>query len=261
MPVDFTCIIVEDEPLARAEMRRLLLRARPEARILAEVDSIETACLALEEHKPQLAFLDIQLADGPSFEIFRRMQVEAQIIFTTAYDAYALQAFRVNSIDYLLKPIEPKLLEEALARFDKLQESATGTEPASLALTAEQLRSLLSPQKQAYKTRFVVSGGDRIRFIAESEACYFVSEHEATFLITPDGRRHLYPQTLEQLEQVLDPARFFRISRQIITSLGSIGEIHRHFNGRLKLTLKPAPAEEVFVSRQRVPDFMKWIDS
>lgn len=257
---DFTCIIVEDEPLARAEMRRLLLKARPEARILAEVDSIETACEALEEFKPQLAFLDIQLADGPSFEIFRRMQVEAQIIFTTAYDAYALQAFRVNSIDYLLKPIEPKLLEEALARFDKLQESAA-IEPTSLALTAEQLRSLLSPQRQAYKTRFVVSGGDRIRFIAESEVCYFVSEHEATFLITPDGRRHLYPQTLEQLEQVLDPARFFRISRQIITSLSSIGEIHRHFNGRLKLTLKPAPPDEVFVSRQRVPDFMKWIDS
>jgi DNA-binding LytR/AlgR family response regulator len=257
---ELTCIIVEDEPMARVEMRRLLLNARPDAKIVAEVDSIEAACEALERLKPKLAFFDIQLADGPSFEIFRRINVEAQVIFTTAYDAYALQAFRVNSIDYLLKPIEPKLLEEALARYDKVSASET-QENAPLALTAEQLKSLLQPQKQAYKTRFVVSGGDRIRYIAESEVRYFMSEHEATFLVSTDGRRHLFPQTLEQLEQVLDPALFFRISRQIITSLPAIAEIHRHFNGRLKLNLNPAPSEEVFVSRQRVPDFMKWIDS
>ena len=253
----FTCVIVEDEPLARAELRRLLGKIRPEARIVAEADSIEAACAVLAEHKPDLAFLDIQLADGPSFEIFRRQPVEAQVIFTTAYDAYALQAFRVNSIDYLLKPIEPKLLEEALDKFDKMRAG-----PGQAVITADQLRGMLQPSKQTYKTRFVVSGGDRIRFISEADACYFRSEHEATFLSTPDGRRHLYPQTLEQLEQVLDPARFFRISRQFIVSLASLGEIHRHFNGRLKLTLQPAPADdEVFVSRQRVPDFMKWIDS
>ncbi len=252
------CLIVEDEPLARAELRRLLAQIRPDAEIVAEAESIEAACDALEIHKPDLAFLDIQLADGPSFEIFKRMPVEAGVIFTTAYDAYALEAFRVNSIDYLLKPIEPKLLAEALARYD---ERATA-KAAPPALTAEQLRGLLAADKPAYKARFVVSGGDRIRFMNEAEVCYFRSEHEATLLVTPDGRRHLYPQTLEQLEQVLNPARFFRISRQFIVSIGAIAEIHRHFNGRLKLTLKPAPADdEVFVSRQRVPDFLKWIDN
>jgi len=151
---DLTCIIVEDEPMARVEMRRLLLKARPDAQILAEVDSIETACEAFLHHKPKLAFLDIQLADGPSFEIFRRITVESQVIFTTAYDAYALQAFRVNSIDYLLKPIEPKLLDEALARYDKLA-SASNLEALPMTFTSEQLRSLLQPQKQAYKTRLL----------------------------------------------------------------------------------------------------------
>jgi DNA-binding LytR/AlgR family response regulator len=255
---ELTCVIVEDEPMARKELKRILLSLRPEAKIVAEAESIVAACEALVVHKPKLVFMDIQLADGPSFEIFKRMPVEAQVIFTTAYDAYALQAFRVNSIDYLLKPIEPKLLEEALSRYDKQAAAAEGTNQI---LTPEQLRSLLQPQKQAYKTRFVVSGGDRIRYVSESEVRYFISEHEATFLVSADGRRHLYPQTLEQLEQVLDPALFFRISRQIITSLPSIAEIHRHFNGRLKLKLAPAPADETFVSRQRVPDFMKWIDN
>jgi DNA-binding LytR/AlgR family response regulator len=140
--------------MARVEMRRLLLKARPDAQILAEVDSIETACEAFLHHKPKLAFLDIQLADGPSFEIFRRITVESQVIFTTAYDAYALQAFRVNSIDYLLKPIEPKLLDEALARYDKLA-SASNLEALPMTFTSEQLRSLLQPQKQAYKTRLL----------------------------------------------------------------------------------------------------------
>jgi len=251
-----TCLIVEDEPLARKEMRRLLLNARPDAEIVGEADSIETACIALQTLKPKLVFLDIQLADGPSFEIFNRMEVAAQVIFTTAYDAYAVQAFRVNSIDYLLKPIDPVLLEEALARYQKQENASQGQ-----ALTVDQLQSLINPKKQTFKTRFVVSVGERIRYIAEADVRFFQSEHEATFLMPTDGRRLIYPQTLENLEQVVDPARFFRISRQFIVSLPAIAEIHRHFNGRLKLKLNPEPKEEVFVSRQRVPDFMKWIDN
>lgn len=252
-------IIVEDEIPAQKELRRQLLKLRPEANILAVADSIESAAELLATLNPDLVFMDIQLADGQSFEIFTRVEVKAPVVFITAYDAYALQAFKSNGIDYLLKPLESEALEKALHKFENLKgggpEGAVGG-----MLTQQQLQAILDLKTTPYKTRFMISTGDRIRFVPEENVAYFRAEDEAVFLVTPDRKRFIINYTLEALEPILDPRKFFRINRSYITSISAIADIHKYFNSRLKLALNPDPQEEVLVSRSRVPHFLQWID-
>ena len=252
-------IIVEDEIPAQKELRRQLLKIRPDAEVIAMADSIESAAEVLATHQPDLVFMDIQLADGQSFEIFTKVDVKAPVIFITAYDAYALQAFKANGIDYLLKPLEQEMLEKALTKFDNLKGGAPeGAEGGQL--TQTQLQAIMDLKTTPYKSRFMISTGDRIRFVPEENVAYFRAEDEAVFLVTPDKKRFIINYTLEALEPILDPKRFFRINRSYITSISAIADIHKYFNSRLKLALEPDPQEEVLVSRNRVPFFLQWID-
>ena len=249
-------LIAEDEPLARTEMRRQLKSIRPNATIIAEAESVEQAVQALAEHEPDVIFMDIQLADGQSFEIFEQTEVKAPVIFTTAYDSFAIKAFKVNSIDYLLKPIEPEQLKAAIEKFESRQTQAL----PHTQLNVSEIRQMLGiSTSHVHKTRFVTQVGERIRFVQEHDVAYFKSEDEVVFAITHEGKRNLINLTLEKLEREIDPAKFFRINRQYIVSLTALGDIHKYFNARLKLRLTPDPAEEVLVSRQRVNPFMTWI--
>jgi two-component system LytT family response regulator len=220
-------------------------------------DGIESAVQLLSEQKPDLIFMDIQLSDGQSFEIFSLTEVTCPVIFTTAYDAYAMQAFKANGIDYLLKPIEPEDIQKSLEKFRMIK--AAGGENGFTALDPEHLRKILHPGNNGFKTRFMASVGDRIRFLNESEIAYFQADDEVVFMVSHEKKKFIINYTLESLEPLLDPAKFFRINRRYITHIDSIGDIHKHFNSRLKLNLVPLPEEEVLVSRARVPDFLNWI--
>jgi two-component system response regulator LytT len=249
--------IVEDEPHAQAELKRMLKKAAPEAEILGCADGIESAVAFLQTHKPDLIFMDIQLSDGQSFDIFSSVEVKCPVVFTTAYDAYTMQAFKSNGIDYLMKPIEPEAIQKALEKFRMLQ--AGNESMPRIELDSEKLRSLLSPGGAGFKTRFMTNIGDRIKFLTEDEIAYFQADDEVVYMISREKKKFIINYTLENLESQLDPAKFFRINRRYIAHIESIGDIHKYFNSRLKLNLSPPPEEEILVSRARVQDFLNWI--
>jgi len=250
-------IIVEDEPHAQAELKRILKKIEPECNVIGLADGIESAVQLLSSSKPDLIFMDIQLSDGQSFEIFSLIEVQCPVIFTTAYDAYALQAFKANGIDYVMKPIEPDAIQKAIEKFRMLQSS--GEAGINAALNPESLRQLLHKSNQNYKTRFMTSIGDRIKFLSESEIAYFQADDEVVYMISHEKKKFIINYTLENLEPLLDPGKFFRINRRYISNIESIGDIHKHFNSRLKLNLSPLPDDEILVSRARVQAFLQWI--
>ncbi|MEO8253984.1 MAG: LytTR family DNA-binding domain-containing protein, partial [Flavobacterium sp.] len=213
------------------------------------------AWFSKNEH-PDLIFLDIQLSDGLSFEIFEKIDVKSAVIFTTAYDEYALKAFKLNSIDYLLKPIDEEELEVAISKF----KMRLPKPEKSLQMDFEQIRKMLqNPFDKNFKTRFTVKIGQHLKVIAIDEIECFFSENKGTYIHTFDNRNYLIESTLEVLEQELDPKNFFRISRKFIIPLKSIKEISMYSNSRLKLILPSYKEEEVVVSREKVSDFKTWI--
>lgn len=243
-------LLLEDELPAARQLTRMLLAERPDAQILETIDSVESAVRWLAANPaPDLIFMDIQIADGLSFDIFRQVNVVSPVIFTTAFDQYAVQAFRVNAIDYLLKPVDPDELRRALEKIER-HESAP-------AIDIEAIASLL--KKPNYKDRFLVKTGQHLTFIQAADIAFFRSSDGLTQAWLFSGKKHFIDSTLEELERVLDPAHFFRISRQIMVRLGAISKIHTHLNGRLKLELKPPQTEEIFVSRERVNEFKTWL--
>jgi len=249
-------LIIEDEPLAQQELRRLLLRCHPQAEVLDCLDSVEDSVLWLKNGiMPDLVFMDIRLSDGSGFDIFGQVDVAPPVIFTTAYNEYALQAFKVNGIEYLLKPIEEHALRTALQKFNGLQRHfATGDNSV-----LQQLRNLLESKKPSYKTRFAVTLGDKIRHVPAKQIAYFFAGDNTVFLITTDRKKYVINYTLDQLETQLDPVYFYRISRKYMTHIQAIGEVSRHFNSRLKITLAPGNEDEILVSRVRVPGFLAWM--
>jgi DNA-binding LytR/AlgR family response regulator len=250
-------LIIEDEQPAAKQLAKLIQRARPQAELLPALDSIESAVefLSASAILPELIFMDIQLADGLSFDIFNQVDIKAPVIFTTAFDQYTLKAFKVNSIDYLLKPIEPDELDTALHKYENIYRPA----PQLSSKLINQLKdALFSP---SYKERFLIKVGQQLIYLRTQDVRYFYSEDSLVYAITLEHKKHLVDFTLDQLEQVLSPRDFFRINRKIILHLEAIHRIHTYFNGRLKLDLLPAPIElEVIVSRDRVPDFKLWLD-
>lgn len=249
-------LIIEDEKPAARRLTKLVQQYRADCEILEVLDSVEGAVEWLETYKkPDLIFMDVQLADGVSFEIFGQTEVTSPIVFTTAYDEYALQAFKVNSLDYLLKPIDPEELEKALCQYDKYHQNKTKSVDNS---AIEQLLQTLT-QKE-YKERFLVKIGQQLTYLKVAEIAYFYSDEGLIFACQENGKRHNLDYTLDQLVETLNPADFFRINRKIITNLKSIKKIHTYFNSRLKLELSPTTALETIVSRDRVSDFKKWLD-
>ena len=262
-----TVLLLEDEYPAAERLQRLLREAAPEARVLAVLDSVAGALQWLATNPaPDLILSDIQLADGLSLEVFEQTVVRSPVIFTTAYDAYAIRAFKANSVDYLLKPVK---LAELTAALTKLREwrgpASVAARPAPSAAddTAQRLERLLDSlprPAQQYKTRFLVRHGEQLLPLPAAQAAWFQSRHETTTLVATDGRRFVVDYTLEQLEGLLDPRQFFRLNRQFLAQLPAVQRLHPHFNGKLLLDLQPAPSEDVLVSREKAGALKQWLE-
>jgi two-component system, LytTR family, response regulator LytT len=251
-----TILILEDEKLAAEKLEKLILEIDGTSKIIGKLPSITSAIDWLTSHNPpDLILSDIRLLDGLCFEIFEKVKVETPVIFTTAYDQYAIKAFEVNSIDYLLKPVQKEKLKNS---FDKLKaRSKTSLTPAP---DFHAVLKYLTETRPEYKSRFMVRSGQKIAAIPTGKIAYFYSENKLTYIVTKDNKRYFHDQPLEELMDVLDPRMFFRINRQYIITFESIAEIHPYFKGRVKLILSPKDENEVIISAERTPDFKKWID-
>lgn len=251
-------LIVEDEPFAQQELRRLLSATSHKMEVLACLDSVEDTVEWLSSHpSPDLMFLDIQLSDGLSFDIFRQQKVMCPVIFTTAFDEYSIQAFKVNSIDYLLKPIKMNDLEDALNKFEAIRKQYQGNTAPSIDFS--RLEQLLNPQKE-YKQRFIARLGDQIKHIAVEDVAWFYAEDNVVFLITRSNSRYIIDYTIDQISSLVDPNIFARLNRGVIAGIHAIGKVSRYFNGRLLVELNPASPEPVYVSRAKAQTFIDWLD-
>jgi two-component system response regulator LytT len=247
-------IIIEDEkPAARLLQRKV---EKLGLQINTLLHSVEESIHWFQNNQhPDLIFLDIQLSDGLSFEIFENIEINSAVIFTTAYDEYALRAFKLNSIDYLLKPIDEEELETAVNKF-----KARNSNTPNLSLDFEMIKKMLvNPIDRTFKKRFTIKMGQQLKMISIDEVECFFSENKGTYLHTFENRNYLLDITLEQLETELDPQNFFRVSRKFIIPLKGIKEIQLHSNSRLKVILPTYKDDEVIVSREKVADFKTWI--
>lgn len=246
-------LIIEDENPAANRLIKLLKPHFPDSEIFGNLDTISSSVDWLATHShPDLIFCDIQLADGDSFEIFKKVKLSTPVIFTTAYDQFAIKAFQVNAIDYLLKPIDPEDMKRALEKFNqqKLNQS----------LDLSVLQQLISKEKSSYKYRFLVKFGEKIQSISIEEISFFFSEERVTFLQTHEGKKYVLDSTLEQVESQVDPTLFFRINRKYLCAYASISDIFTYSNSRLKIKLSNCQDDDILISREKVTDFKNWLD-
>jgi DNA-binding LytR/AlgR family response regulator len=249
-------VIIEDEPFAADHLEMLIRRLRPKAEVIVKLPTVREAINWLRPAPAyDLIFSDIQLGDGICFDIFREVQVQAPIVFTTAYDQYALRAFKENSVDYLLKPIDLSSLQGAFEKLDRLR----GEQRTSPAVSTDQLDRLLQSMRPEYKQRFAVKIGDHIKMVPVAEVLYFESRHKITYLFTENGKKYPVQYTLQELEQLLDPLQFFRINRQMLIRDRAIQDVAAISNSRLKVSI-PFSREAVVVSRERCQEFREWMD-
>ena len=247
-------LIIEDEKPAARLLQRKVEKLGLQVNTL--LHSVEESINWFQNNAhPDLIFLDIQLSDGLSFEIFENIDIKSAVIFTTAYDEYALRAFKLNSIDYLLKPIDEHELEIAITKFkNQYQKSSVAS------LDFEMIKKMLiNPIDRAYKKRFTIKMGQQLKMVTIDEVECFYSENKGTYLHTFDNRDYLLDNTLEQLETELDPKDFYRVSRKFIIPLKAIKEIQMYSNSRLKVILPTYKDDEVIVSREKVGDFKAWL--
>ena len=250
-----TVIIIEDEKPAARRLNRMLLALGIDAKTM--LHSVEESLNWLQNNEhPDLIFLDIQLSDGLSFEIFEEIDVKSAIIFTTAYDEYALKAFKLNSIDYLLKPLDEDELKFAVEMFKEKQ-----PEQMNVQLNLDAIRKLLiNPVDRKFKKRLTIRVGQHIKIInIDAVECYY-SENKSTYIHTSENRNHLLDSSLEYWQEQLNPEHFFRVNRTFIVQINSIKDIIAYSNSRLKLILNSYNETEIIVSRERVKDFKSWID-
>ena len=248
-------IIIEDEKPSARRLTRMLQSLG--LNVVAMLHSVQESLEWFQNNKhPDLIFLDIQLSDGLSFEIFENIDVKSAIIFTTAYDEYALQAFKLNSIDYLLKPIDAEELEKAVLKYKERI-----PERKKVSLDFEDIKKLLiNPLEREYKKRFTVRIGQHLKMITIDAIECFYSENKGTYIHTNDNRGYLIDSTLEELEKELEPQTFFRVSRKFFININAIKDIVSYTNSRLQIKLNSYNDQEVIVSRERVRDFKDWIE-
>lgn len=249
-------LIIEDEPQAAQRLENLVKSLEPAVNILSKIDTVKRAVLWLKDNPaPDLIFMDIQLADGISFMIFEQCSIKSPVIFTTAYDEYALKAFKVNSIDYILKPVDKDELAGALVKFRTL----TRQEPETKVLLSN-IEQTIQMLTKKHKSRFVIRVGEHLRTVEIENILYFFSQDKTTFCATTDNRNLILDYTLEQLEEMVDPARFFRINRKYFIAATAIQDIISYTNSRLKLVLKGSQDQDIIVARERVQEFKDWLD-
>lgn len=246
-------LIVEDEPLAQSGLKRKLLLCDLEINSIYYTDSVEETVTWLKKNEePDLIFMDIKLLDGLSFDIFEMVKINAPVIFTTAFDEYAIKAFKVNSIDYLLKPIGIEELKLSLEKFKKLNEK-------DLNVDLSEIKKMILSNKKNYKTRFISILGNEIIAVNERDICYFYSEEKIVYIRT---KRDIFiiNSSLEELESQVDPSQYFRLNRKYLSKKTSISKITKHSQSRLKLELTPSSSEEIIVSQKKHSIFLNWLE-
>lgn len=250
-------LIIEDEELAVKKLHKMLISIDTEIEVIANLDSIESSVAWLENNEtPDLIMMDIELLDGRSFEIFNRVKVKSPVIFTTSYDEYALKAFKVNSVDYLLKPIQKEDLAAALDKYKKMFVSAAPPS-INMDLLVKELRQKLQPKE--FRKRFLVKNVQKLVSVETDEIAYFYSDGRLNFFKTYDNKKYVVDYTMDDMEEMLDPERYFRISRSFYVSINSVDQINDYFGNRLILTLKPSVDKEALVSREKVTEFKRWL--
>jgi DNA-binding LytR/AlgR family response regulator len=247
-------LIIEDERLAAEKLERMVAKLRPGYTLLGPIETVEHSVKWLAANPaPDLILMDIQLADGISFDIFEKVEVTSPVIFTTAYEEYAIRAFKVNSIDYLLKPIDPDALETALKKFERVK--------GVLAFDKATIETLKQQISQAYKSRFLVKiGTNMLSVLTRDIQLFFISER-SVFIRTFNGKTYDVDYSLDQLQQLVDPDQFFRINRNCLVNIDAVNKMVSYSSSRIKLELQPEfKAEDLIVSRDKVADFKKWMD-
>lgn len=246
-------IIVEDEKHARDNLEKLLLELDPDIGIQAKLDSVRDTVAWLNSNETDLIFLDIHLADDLSFKIFEQTKVAAPVIFTTAYDQYALRAFKVNSLDYLLKPIDKEELARSLEKYHSTRMPQPAIDISQL------LQAIRQPQRN-YQQRFLVTRREKILSVRAEDVAYFEGEDRYVYLVKSDGTRFIVEYKLSELEDLLDPAHFFRLNRSYIARFEAIDKITVLSKSRVKVELKPTAPREVIVSTETARDFKAWLN-
>ncbi|MGI4867550.1 MAG: LytR/AlgR family response regulator transcription factor [Janthinobacterium lividum] len=261
-------LIVEDELRPARALQRLLRELRPDAQLVAHLESVADTVAWLQEHPaPDLLFMDIHLSDGNSFEVFRQVAVACPVVFITAFDEHALEAFQVNSIEYLLKPISRESLQRSLLKFDRLQQYYAGAASASASEALPNLPNLpelLRTMQQlsatpAYQTNWLVPFKGKLLPIAASDVAHFVIRHGSVSLTTLAGQHYPLDIALDELETQVDPRQFFRANRQVLFARASIDSLEPYYNNRMLVHLQPAPAEDVIVPKLRVTELRRWV--
>ncbi|WP_373395990.1 LytTR family DNA-binding domain-containing protein [Algoriphagus halophilus] len=246
-------LLIEDEKPAVKRLLSLIKDYFPNSEFITDLDTVKKTIQWLHSHEnPDLMFCDIQLADGNSFEIFEQVSVKAPVIFTTAYDQYAIKAFKVNAVDYLLKPIDPEELKRAINRFNQQKLNQN--------LDLSLIQQLIGKEKSSFKNRFLVKFGEKIQSISIQDVAFFYSEERVTFLQTHEGKKYVLDSTLEQVESQVDPTLFFRINRKYLCSYSSISDIFIYSNSRLKIKLINCEDQDILISRDKTSDFKNWLD-
>ena len=249
-------LIIEDEIPAANRLEKLIAECRPDATVIEVIDTVEDALEWFGENdEPDLVISDIQLADGVSFQIYEELDLECPIIFATAYDQYAIKAFELNSIDYLLKPFSKETLQKSFDKLDKLVPSSSSLQELDLSSLIQQ-----ASNGNSYKQRFLISKADALIPVSTSQIAYIYTEDKAVMIKTIAGKSFFLNYSLDDLEAQLDPALFFRLNRQFITSVNAIAKISQYFNGKLKIELNPTQELEVIVSRAKTPVFKNWLE-
>jgi DNA-binding LytR/AlgR family response regulator len=247
-------VIIEDEDRTARQLERMLKKYDPTIHVLGQLPSVSEAVAWFGQNPlPDLAFMDIHLEDGLAFSILEQIPLSLPIIFTTAYDEYMIKAFKVNSVDYLLKPVDYDELVVALDKFKALQSRPATPDVSTL------LQLLQKPGASTYRQRFMITIGAKIWSIETADVAYFFSEEKATFLVTKEGQHLPMEYSLDQLAGMLDPVQFFRVNRQFLVARGCMQHIHAYSAGKLKVELVPPSRHEVFVSMSRLSDFKDWL--
>jgi DNA-binding LytR/AlgR family response regulator len=250
-------VIIEDEHLIARRITDLLGQIDPGINVLASIDTVKRACEWFSQNeKPDLVFMDIQLADGLSFDIFDLVKIDAPVIFITAYQEYAIKAFKVNSVDYLLKPVSEEDLRLALGKYKRyftFQDSAPK-------IGSDLIKSIREMISKPHKSRFMIKVGDHIKSVDVEDILYFYSQQKGTFLHTIDNRNYAIDYTLDKLSELLNPETFTRINRQYITSHKAIKELITLSGSKLKVRLQDSDDDQVYISRERLSTFKEWLD-
>ncbi|WP_192878013.1 MULTISPECIES: LytR/AlgR family response regulator transcription factor [Arenibacter] len=252
-------LIIEDEIPAQRLLKETLQEINFETEVIGCLNSIKSAVAWFENNPhPEIVLLDIQLSDGLSFEIFKQVKIESTIIFTTAFDEYAIQAFKVNSIDYLLKPVEKDELQTAFEKYQHYNKQFIKEQHSNIDFS--ELASLIKSEKTEYRKRFLIQSNESFFHLSIEDIAFFYSMQGITFAVTLEKREYPVNFSLESLKEQLHPDNFFKINRQFIMSMDAIKRVHSYFNGKLKLEIIPSHTEDIIIGKDKAAAFKRWLD-